>query len=143
MKVSAISAQTKTSAPSNCSVGPNATAQPALSSPVKQFDQRIAHADRRAAGAAAAAEHEPGQQGMFSIARDDVAAGRAARARLRQVSVSPGAISSPRSSAHCAAQSRSIMIGSRWITTLRKLPTAGRSARSTAAAGRTGAAGQG
>ncbi len=30
---------------------------------------------------------------------------------------------SPLSSAHCAAQSHSIMIGRRWMTTLRKLPT--------------------
>ncbi len=37
--------------------------------------------------------------------------------------VAAGAASSAASSAHCARQSRSIILGTRWMTTFRKLPT--------------------
>ena len=61
---------------------------------------------------------------MFSLARmRRPQPGHADRGRARLYA---GAASGawPASSAHCAAHSRSIIFGRRWITTLRKLPTA-------------------
>ena len=105
--------------------GRTARSRAAASTRAEELDHRIARRDRRAAGRALAAQHEPGQDrdvlaravilcphdGTGGARHDEVVARLRRRAPRR---------AAPRTA---SCQPRSSIFGRRWMTTLRKLPT--------------------